>query len=407
MLLYELKKVLVRPVNRVALLILLAVMLIVAAIAVSGVSYTESDGSSVSGAEAAAKLRQAKEQWSGYVTEDVLKKVIEENDAVNQSPEARSDDVTDNNIAYSRKQGFSDLRELINLAFSGFQSYDYYRADTVSADEAGSIYERRISSLKEWLGSDEIKDRFTDNEKEYLVRQYEKTETPFYYTYADGWSTLLTYSSTIIMVTVLAAGFLVSGIFSSEFALKSDSIYFSSQYGRNRGVRSKIAAGFILQSGIYWIAILLYTAVILITLGAEGGSCMIQSGMDGWKSFYNITYFQEYLLAVLGGYAGSLFILSLAMLVSAKTRSAVFAVTVPFIVLFVPSFLSSVNALSEILGLLPDQLLQISYAIGAFNLYELGGKVTGAIPILFALYLCLYVVMLPGTYRIYRRAELK
>ena len=87
--------------------------------------------------------------------------------------EARSDDVTDNNIAYSRKQGFSDLRELINLAFSGFQSYDYYRADTVSADEAGSIYERRISSLKEWLVSDEIKDRFTDNEKEYLVRQYD------------------------------------------------------------------------------------------------------------------------------------------------------------------------------------------------------------------------------------------
>ena len=33
--------------------------------------------------------------------------------------------------------------------------------------------------------------------------------------------TLLIYSSTIIMVTVLAAGFLVSGIFSSEFAFKS------------------------------------------------------------------------------------------------------------------------------------------------------------------------------------------
>ena len=78
--------------------------------------------------------------------------------------------------------------------------------------------------------------------------------------------------------------------------------------------------------------------------------------------------------------------------------------TVPFIVLFVPSFLSSVNALSEILGLLP---LQISYAIGAFNLYEAGGKVTGAIPILFVLYLSLYAVMLPGTYRVYRKAEVK
>lgn len=40
MLLYELKKVLVRPVNRIALLILLAVLMIVTTIAVSGVSYT-------------------------------------------------------------------------------------------------------------------------------------------------------------------------------------------------------------------------------------------------------------------------------------------------------------------------------------------------------------------------------
>ena len=59
------------------------------------------------------------------------------------------------------------------------------------------------------------------------------------------------------------------------------------------------------------------------------------------------------------------------------------------------------------LGTLPDQLLQISYAIGAFNLYEPGGKVTGAIPILFVLYLSLYAVMLPGTYWAYRKAEVK
>ena len=61
-LLYELKKGLVRPVNRIALVSLLAVLRIVTTIAVSGVFYTESDGSSVSGAEAAAKLRQAEEQ---------------------------------------------------------------------------------------------------------------------------------------------------------------------------------------------------------------------------------------------------------------------------------------------------------------------------------------------------------
>lgn len=62
---------------------------------------------------------------------------------------------------------------------------------------------------------------------------------------------------------------------------------------------------------------------------------------------------------------------------------------------------------SKVLGMLPDQLLQISAGMNTFNLYELGGKVTGAIPVLFVLYLCLYLVMIPGTYRVYRKAEVK
>ena len=130
---------------------------------------------------------------------------------------------------------------------------------------------------------------------------------------------------------------------------------------------------------------------------------MIQTGLGGWKSFYNITFFQKYLLSMLGGYAGSLFILSLAMLISAKTRSAVLAVTMPFIVLFIPSFLSGVNALNKVLGLLPDQLLQISSVINQFNLYELGGQVVGSVPILMVLYSCLCVIMIPWTYRIFHR----
>lgn len=100
---------------------------------------------------------------------------------------------------------------------------------------------------------------------------------------------------------------------------------------------------------------------------------------------------------------GSLFILSLAMLISAKTRSAVLAVTVPFIVLFIPSFLSGVNALNKVLGLLPDQLLQISSVINQFNLYELGGQVVGSVPILMVLYSCFCVIMIPWTYRICHR----
>lgn len=95
------------------------------------------------------------------------------------------------------------------------------------------------------------------------------------------------------------------------------------------------------------------------------------------------------------------------MLVSAKTRSTVVAVLVPFILIFIPSFLANINspAVARLLGLLPDQLLQTGTALGMFNLYSLGDKVTGAVPMLLGLYTVLAVVIQPVIYREYAGKE--
>ena len=61
--------------------------------------------------------------------------------------------------------------------------------------------------------------------------------------------------------------------------------------------------------------------------------------------------------------------------------------------------------LSEVLGLLPDQLLQICTAIKMFNLYEVGGNVVGSIWILFTIYPVLLFALLPVIYKIYRKHQ--
>lgn len=146
---------------------------------------------------------------------------------------------------------------------------------------------------------------------------------------------------------------------------------------------------------------------MLAVLGTGGANCAIQNGFSNWKSFYNITYLQDYLLTVFGGYLGSLFILFLSMLASAKTRSKALAATIPFILLFIPSFLSGMSVLSEVLGLLPDQLLQISTAIKTFNLYQIGTKVVGSVPIILTVYFILFCMLLPVLYRVYQKTEIK
>ena len=79
MLRFEIKKIWSRPVNKAALLLLAVIVLTGSALAARDVVYYKADGSKISGFFAARRLRSEKNEWKGYVTEDVLKKMVKEN----------------------------------------------------------------------------------------------------------------------------------------------------------------------------------------------------------------------------------------------------------------------------------------------------------------------------------------
>ena len=130
----------------------------------------------------------------------------------------------------------------------------------------------------------------------------------------------------------------------------------------------------------------------------------LQADMSGWKCFYHLTMGQAYLLVLTGGYVGCLFLSGLTMLVSAKTRSAVVAVMIPFGAVFLPSFLSAIEhpLMNHILALLPDRLLDVGATLGYFYLYPIGGRMYGAVPLLLILYTALSILLFPMQYREYR-----
>lgn len=409
MLLFEVKKVLSKPLNKAALLILAAVLIIGSFLTIRDVKYIDADGNSSTGFSAARHLQEEKNQWEGYLTEDVLKSVIQENTVVSTSPEAQSDDIQENNKATAMGQGISDIREMINLAFGEIDNYDYYRINSVSEDEVGSLYEQRIAGLKNYLNRDDVTEAFSEDEKEWLINKYESLDTPLYYEYADGWKALMDsqYLPTLMMITVLIIGFLVSGIFSDEFSWKADSIFFSARLGRGRAVLAKMGAGFLITTVLYWSVVLLFGLIVLAVLGFGGGGCAVQTGVSNWNSIYNITYFQDYLLSTFGGYIGSLFIVTLAMLVSAKTHSTVFAITIPFILTCVPPFVGRLEAFARIMNLFPDQLLSINKNLEDFSLYHIGGNIWGGVTVIIPLYLILFCLVFPVLFIVYRRTQIK
>lgn len=349
MLLYEWKKVFCKTGNRIALLILLAVLGVTCYFA-TGVSWVDENGDSRSGPGAVARLRAAQKAWAGCLDEDAVRRVIRENLRIESLPEAQTDNLRDSNITYGRKQGLMDIRQLLNYSFAaGFREYDYYRIDSLTPEDAPDFYANRTRLLCQWLEG-EGRDQFTEAEKAFLTERYESLETPFWYDYSLGWGQVFEYAPTIMMITMLVLGY----------------------------------------------------------LGADGANLPVQIQSGGWKCFYHITVWQKYLLIAGGGYIGCLFVSFLCMLVSAETRSAVVAVLVPVVLLFLPSFLSNISGFTarKILGLLPDQLLQMGTTLNLFNLYSVGGKILGAVPVLLILYGLLTIVLWPVIYREYRHKQI-
>ncbi|SDB69631.1 hypothetical protein [Butyrivibrio sp. INlla16] len=292
---FEIKKIFSRAGGKLALLLLFIILVIVSVFAVRYVDYTDENGNNTYGFQAVRLLRERKSEWSGYLTEDVFAAVIKENAAIEATPEAKSKDFHENNKAYAKKQGFSDIRDIINSSLSSFREYNYYLIDGANVDDSKYVYQRRISTLQEWLNSDEAKDRYSASQKEFFLEKYQELDTPLYYEDADGWKALLEYSQTIIMLTMLILSFLVCGIFSGEYQLKADAVFFSTAEGRRKGIRAKMLAGLVMITIVYWGMVIIYSLVVLGILGTSGWNCPIQTSLYGWKSLYNITFFEDYL----------------------------------------------------------------------------------------------------------------
>lgn len=403
---YEVKKVFSKNSSKIAMVLLLLLIGVTCWFAMD-VYFVNERGEKETGYRAVRQLREAQKKWTGILDEKKLQSVIKENASINHTPEARSANITENDIAYGWKQGISEIRKLLNCSYAEeFRSYDYYRADGLVPKDAASFYENRTTLLKNWL-SGEAKNQFSDTEKRYLIQQYENLDTPFFYDYMKGWTQAMEYAPTIIMITIFILSFLVSGIFSNEFSWKTDAVFFTTEYGRNKATAAKIKAGISIVTILYWTTILLYSQIVLFYLGTDGGTAPVQADSSGWKCFYHITIWQKYLLTIVGGYIGCLFIALLTMLISAKTNSSVLAVMTPFVLVFVPSFLDNIKSdiVRRTLGLLPDRMLQVNMALNYFDLYDLGDKVNGAIPILFVLYGLLTMLLIPVTYQAYRHRQ--
>ena len=83
------------------------------------------------------------------------------------------------------------------------------------------------------------------------------------------------------------------------------------------------------------------------------------------------------------------------------------SVIVPFVVLFAPAVIKFGNSrlAEKVDGLMPYQLVQMNFTICEFYIYEIFGKIVGAVGILLILYAVAAVILHWGIYMVFRKGE--
>ena len=410
---YELIKIFSRKSSILSLLGLFLCSVLIIFNSVSDATYVYSDGSDVKGMKALTLLKTEKMKWNGQLTEAKIKKVIDENSAINNKPEyvgINDNDVKLSNMNYAEKQGFMDIKDLINRAYGEFRSYDYYLIDSLKPLDAKNFYQNRINQLKTWLSSDDSY-QLNEQEKNYLLHSAITLSTPFHYSYADGWQTVLEYSLLIMYALFFAICILMAPVFSIEYQTGVAAIILTSEQGKKRGVVLKLSAGLLSISVIYFFTILLTFGSTLLLYGTEGANCQIQAYSSYFRSFYHVTNLQALSLIILLGYIACIFLGCLAMYLSARLKSSFASIIIIVVLVIFPSiinqFLSTKSFVGKFISLFPDQMLIGWRLLNTYTFYNIFGKVITPYHVLPFIYILLLILLLPLTYRSFQLHQTK
>lgn len=413
---YELKKIFGPLGGKIALIIYAAFLILSCWMAATGatgmgVKFYDEQGNEITGPAAVRMIRDARNEWEGVLDEEKIAAVIRELRRIAASPEYNSDIISELNAAYSWQEGVRPIRYMMidayNDSLDEYEYNDFYIPESLSPEAAKDFYANRMRLLTKYLETGNGKDKFTDNEKQWLVQHYADWETPVYYDYTLGWQEMLQNYGMLSGYGAIVICILLIGIFTKEFRWKAAPVFYTTVYGRNKAVAAKVKAGFLAVTLLYWGGMLIYTLFNLCYFGAEGAGCAVQLLDNLWECPYNWSCGGAYLIAMLCGYVGNLFVAFLTMYVSAKTKSATFSVVVAFLSVLASWLLemTGIEALANF-AIMPDRLLIVSTFLHRFEVYDLGFVTMGAIPLCLVLYGAATVLLAPAMYQTYRRKRL-
>ena len=390
---YELEKVILKPLHIKIVITALIAGIFLSGLAVWSVYYVDQTGTSHRGLAASGALMKDKSRWNGPLTDSVLLEVVKKQQNMDISNKSNGP-----NPVYGRTgQSYRDIEEFINQTLCYGTDYNPDAINQVSLETAGRLNELRkenIDSLIDEYGT-------TEEKEEYLKRQFAKVKTPLEYEPSDAFRIAGPFAAAYGLLLVLVISFLTVGVFSDEMNSESRFVYYSTKYGPTRGAVTKILAAFIIATMLYWTGMLLMSLISFGGMGAGGAFTPIQA--ESPYSMYGINFLERYLLILLSGYVACLFSAGMTMLLIVKTKSAISAVSISFLLFTGFPLVAGNGRLGNFRMLTPDRLFYVQDNMNIPCVYQFGNIVCSQSMLLLMIYSLLLIPVIAVSYQGFRK----
>src|SRR5690625_83587 len=165
----------------------------------------------------------------------------------------------------------------------------------------------------------------------YLSREYKA-----YYDYSWGWSrlhaiqTILPFTIGLLLIVIL------SPMFSDEYSKRTDAILLSAKYGKSKLTRAKIMTGFLIAISSWLFIQWMNTVVIFSLFGIDGSKAFVQNWAVN-PSPYAFNYLTSYLAVSIMSFVGLLFLTSMILYISSRSKSNFISLVVSSVITLLPT----------------------------------------------------------------------
>lgn len=389
MLKLELKRIFSKKINVFAIILAFILAGVFSGFAVTSNRYVDENGAVSTGVLAARKLTANRAPWNGILTTDKLSKVMQ------QIRETNSQSMEEQDVKFGTTlQPLDEIKSFLISVLTPDSDYDESVLDQLTernVDDFYSIYQKNMKQMAKEYGK-------TPEQEAYLEKQYSKVKLPIIYEAFTPWDTMIMYAETYSIILAIIVGFICAGIFADDFQTKADAVFFAAKYGRTKAVKTKILAGLVTATVLYWSGIAVLSAICFGIMGVSGVRTPYQIAQA--YSIYIMTYGQYYLLTVVCGYIASLLAASLSMLTAARMHIISVAVCIPFFLYcFLPFIGRALSGYTEIFNLIPTILTNVEASARVPLIYQIGTHVFRQIPLVMVMYTVIAILLLPLVYR--------